>query len=52
MKQNYYDKKDNTMAGPWLSVSDVKNEGNWKDFYTETLMQHMGPFKGGTPDGG
>ena len=34
MMQNYYDKDDNAMLGPWLSVSDFENEGKWKDFYS------------------
>ena len=35
----------------FLSLTDVENEGNWTDFYTNQPMQHNGDFAPGEPNG-
>ena len=52
LKEDLYDKGLNTMD-LWLPVSDRRREGEWRDFYTENVIQnYTHPWTGSGPNGG
>ena len=52
LKTELYDKGRNTLR-LWLPVDDQKTEGEWRDFYTGSVMQnYTPPWVGSGPDGG
>ena len=52
LKMDLYDKGQNTLE-LWLPVEDTQAEGEWRDFYTDSLMQnYTQPWAGSGPDGG
>ena len=42
LKEDLYEKGLNTMD-LWLPVSDRRREGEWRDFYTENVIQKYTP---------
>ena len=55
VKLNFFGKKDDmlqSLEGLWMSVTDAKEEGKWRDFYTGEMMNFAGPFSGTGPNGG
>ena len=49
---NLYDRKLDTLR-LWLPVEDYQKEGQWRDFYTEKVIQnYTPPWVGSRPDGG
>ena len=55
MNLNFFGKKDSNLqalGGLWMSVSDTKEEGIWRDFYTGEPITYTGPFTGRGPNGG
>ena len=52
LKEDLYDKGQNTMS-LWLPISDQRRESEWRDFYTENLIQnYTHPWIGSGPIGG
>ena len=52
MENNLYEQYSNVLDGFWLPITDDEEEGVWKDYYTEEVLQYDGPFIGGHPNGG
>ena len=50
-QRNLWDKGLGSSKSFFLALTDVKNEGNWSDYYTDQPMQHKGDFMPGEPNG-
>ena len=50
LSKDFYEKGHNQQI--WLSVTDEDLEGVWKDYYSDEVMTHKGPFTGEGPNGG
>ena len=51
LKKNLYDKGLNTLR-LWLPIDDKKSEGEWRDFYTKSVINYTLPWVGSKPNGG
>ena len=50
-KRNIWDKRIKIDKNFFLSLTDVKKEGNWTDYNTDGPKQHAGSFWPGEPNG-